>query len=523
MRYAILSDIHANAAALQSVLTDAADMHAERIICLGDVLGYGPEPVEALELTYRRAHVCLAGNHDDAVSGRYPVEEFTEIAAAAVKRHRAALAQKAIDWLRHLPHTCEFASADGGSADGAFACSHGEFYDPKHFDYILEPADAMPSWRERTEQLLFVGHTHKPGIFVLGESGVPHALEPMDFTLQPGKRYVVNVGSVGYPRSGACRSFYCIYDDRSRAVFFRSLPFDLEGYRAKMNGQGVDEAPWIKVRARERKPAEIRGMEKFAAPSPARPKRAVPVKTPPSPTGTAAILGGGAAQPTATPQPRLPTRFACPFVFGATLLALGGIWCTAWLVRALREGRKEAADVRAVEMASSSVEGLVAPTMSFSKTEPLLFGWEASFEHPDCQKVEFAGTSWQEKTVLRLTSETNGVVCIRKKIKLEGQPPKVYYTVKLATTARPGETLPFQFVARVVFLDAADQPIGENLYAAQRSATNRAVSVPPEACSAELRIECRLKGTFDLAIPAFGTKPADTGRSRRTRSSSAGR
>ena len=68
MRYAILSDVHANAAALRAVLTDAADMHAERIVCLGDVLGYGPEPVEALELTYRRAHVCLAGNHDDAVS-----------------------------------------------------------------------------------------------------------------------------------------------------------------------------------------------------------------------------------------------------------------------------------------------------------------------------------------------------------------------------------------------------------------------------------------------------------------------
>ena len=97
MRYAILSDVHANAVALRAVLTDAADMHAERIICLGDVLGYGPEPVEALELIYRRAHVCLAGNHDDAVAGRYPVEDFTEIAAAAVLRHRAALAQKAID------------------------------------------------------------------------------------------------------------------------------------------------------------------------------------------------------------------------------------------------------------------------------------------------------------------------------------------------------------------------------------------------------------------------------------------
>ena len=105
MRYAIISDVHANEAALRAVLTDAVDARADNIICLGDVLGYGPDPVAALELVYRRAHVCLAGNHDDAVSRRFPVEDFTDFAAAAVARHRAALSQEAIDWLRSLPYT----------------------------------------------------------------------------------------------------------------------------------------------------------------------------------------------------------------------------------------------------------------------------------------------------------------------------------------------------------------------------------------------------------------------------------
>ena len=99
MRYAIISDVHANESALRAVLADAADMRAEKIVCLGDVLGYGPDPVSALELVYRKAHVCLAGNHDDAVSGRYPVEDFTSFAAAAVERHRAALAPSAV-WCR---------------------------------------------------------------------------------------------------------------------------------------------------------------------------------------------------------------------------------------------------------------------------------------------------------------------------------------------------------------------------------------------------------------------------------------
>ena len=108
MRYAIISDVHANEAALRAVLMDAVDARADKIICLGDVLGYGPDPVAALELVYRRAHVCLAGNHDDAVSRRFPVEDFTDFASAAVARHRTALSQEAIDWLRRLPYTCEF-------------------------------------------------------------------------------------------------------------------------------------------------------------------------------------------------------------------------------------------------------------------------------------------------------------------------------------------------------------------------------------------------------------------------------
>ena len=254
MRYAIISDVHANEAALRATLTDAADEKVEKIICLGDVLGYGPEPVAALELVYRRAHVCLAGNHDDAVCGRFPVEDFTEFAAAAVARHRAAITHEAKDWLAHLPYTCAFEG---------FACAHGDFSEPQNFNYILEAEDAVASWEARTEQLLFVGHSHRPGIFVLGASGTPHHIDAADFTLEDGKRYIVNPGSVGYPRSGDCRSSYCIYDDESRTVEFRSLPFDLDSYAAKMHGQGLNEAPWMLARAAERRRPAVRGTAHF--------------------------------------------------------------------------------------------------------------------------------------------------------------------------------------------------------------------------------------------------------------------
>ena len=502
MRYAILSDVHANVAALQAVLTDAADMCAGRIVCLGDVLGYGPEPVEALELVYRRAHVCLAGNHDDAVAGRYPVRDFTEFAAAAVLRHRTALAQKAIDWLRHLPHTCEFQSADGGSTDGAFACAHGEFYDPKHFDYILKPADALPSWRTRSEQLLFVGHTHKPGIFVLGESGMPHALEPMDFVLEPGKRYLVNVGSVGYPRSGACRSFYCIYDDHSRTVFFRSLPFDLDGYRRKMNGQGMEEAPWIMARAQELRPTDIRNTEAFGRPEKKkkiriddgdRPACRAPLQPPPRPAAA---------------------RLGLALVVGAVLLALGGIWCTIWLTRALREERTERAAVQAVEVVSESEATPVGSMDEFAATLPLSSGWVASFEYPDCQSVQVDRNEPTKETVFRLTSETNGVVRFTKQLSFFARPPKVYYTVRMLTT-RQRTSRPFKFTVRVVFRDAAGRQVGEDLHTAFRSVSNHSVKVPENASMAELRIDCLGMGTHDLAIPDFKTEPIQSRTSKR--------
>ncbi|MBR4422940.1 MAG: metallophosphoesterase [Mailhella sp.] len=104
MRYAILSDIHANAAALRAALVDAQDMHADRIVCLGDVLGYGPEPVAALETVYARAHVCLAGNHDDAVCGRCSTDDFNDLAAKAVERQRRLLTADARAWLAQLPY-----------------------------------------------------------------------------------------------------------------------------------------------------------------------------------------------------------------------------------------------------------------------------------------------------------------------------------------------------------------------------------------------------------------------------------
>jgi len=237
MRYALISDIHANYAALKTVLTDIADMRAEQIICLGDIAGYGPKPVEVLEAIYGVAHVTLLGNHDAAVCGKIDPKTFSPRAQEAVRRHREQISQAGMDWLKSLPLTFE--------GEG-FRCAHGEFTNPNAFYYIIEPETALPSWKVTTEQLLFVGHSHLPGIYVIGASGIPHYVAPCDFELEDGKRYIVNPGTVGYPRAGECRSSYCLYDTDSRSITFRQLPFDRDGYLKALKEAGLGDDPWVK-------------------------------------------------------------------------------------------------------------------------------------------------------------------------------------------------------------------------------------------------------------------------------------
>ncbi len=220
MKYAVISDVHANEEALKAVLCDASKQGVEAVLCLGDVVGYGPLPEQAVRLVRENCFATVAGNHDDAVCGRGDPSQFVDLAADAAKRHRRQLSQEAISWLEKLPYVLE--------KDG-FAAVHGDFSDPRAFGYIETVDEARENFALRKEQLLFAGHTHVPGIFLTGRSGAVYFLEPQDFTLEDGKRYIVNPGSVGYPREsgGKCISTYVIYDSTEKTVIFRRLPFSV--------------------------------------------------------------------------------------------------------------------------------------------------------------------------------------------------------------------------------------------------------------------------------------------------------
>ena len=232
MRYAIISDLHANKQAFKAVLTDIKSIGADQIICLGDVIGYGPRPAEVLELAYNNISYFVLGNHDAVVAKIMSPDCFNEKARRLIDWTCSQLDSKAAEFFRAAPLLLTGEN---------FRCVHAEFEEPRRFGYILDNPAALKSFDITEEQLLFVGHSHVPGIFVLGESGRPHWMHTQDFATEPVKRYIVNVGSVGQPRDADCRASYAILDTDTQGVLFRRIPFDVDAYRSDLRKQKLPE------------------------------------------------------------------------------------------------------------------------------------------------------------------------------------------------------------------------------------------------------------------------------------------
>lgn len=239
MRYAIVSDIHGNLPAWNTVLADIALHKVDRIICLGDVVGYGPQPAETLKSVYERVHLMVLGNHDAVMAGRLDPDTFNDRAKNMIAWTAARLGAKAREFFKSLPLVL---------VGQNFRCVHGDFTDPAGFNYITTPDEAQASFNAVPEQLLFCGHSHQAELYVIGRSGVAHQVGPQDFTVEEGKRYLVNVGSVGFTRGGDPRASYVVFDDVAGSVRFFRVSYDFEAFRAAAvrNGLGPEQVPQLR-------------------------------------------------------------------------------------------------------------------------------------------------------------------------------------------------------------------------------------------------------------------------------------
>lgn len=222
---AIISDVHANLPALRAVLDDVRSRGIKRVVCLGDVIGYGPDPVECWKLVSETCEVVIRGNHDQAL-GTTDMARFHPRARDAIKWTRERIlaeedGQAIIDAIANLPQTAK---------QGDFLFVHGSPAGPT-MDYLL-PGDSYDRHRMQKEFSLvdvyaFNGHSHIPGVIVRGTRFMPpEALEGYGCKLM-GRQMIVNVGSVGQPRDGNPKSCYVTIE--GGGVYYHRVEYDAEG------------------------------------------------------------------------------------------------------------------------------------------------------------------------------------------------------------------------------------------------------------------------------------------------------
>ena len=224
MRYAILADIHGNLAAFKAVLDDIEGRGGvDEIWCLGDIIGYGPEPSECIALLRDHDHLCVAGNHDWAAIGMVDVSDFNPDAAAACLWTGRQLSEDDVAYVGSLPLVL---------TRGEFTIVHGSPREPT-WEYVVSVPSAVANFRVFDTRYCLVGHSHVPLVFELVEETCLVRELPAELELGEN-RLIINPGGVGQPRDGDPRAAYAVYDEDRGVVYHYRVPYDIEVTQRKM-------------------------------------------------------------------------------------------------------------------------------------------------------------------------------------------------------------------------------------------------------------------------------------------------
>lgn len=230
MRILVLSDLHANATAFAAAL-DAAAGRWDVSVCLGDVVGYGPDPHEVVALVRELGGQTIRGNHDKAATGLMDTSDFNPMAKAAVDWTRSQLTPDDLTWLSALPQ--------GPLPSDGIVLVHGAFQDED--EYVFTPAQALDGLLDSTAEVTFFGHTHHQGGFSYHDSSLevlqirPRQSETFAaLRIEKPRRYLLNPGSIGQPRDGDPRAGFAIADLEHQTVEFWRVPYDIPAVQERM-------------------------------------------------------------------------------------------------------------------------------------------------------------------------------------------------------------------------------------------------------------------------------------------------
>lgn len=219
MRYGLISDIHGNLEALQAVLRDLDRIGIDDLLCLGDVIGYGPDPEACLELVQERASVILAGNHDHAPLGLVDTSYFNPYAKRAVEWTAAKLSDSAKAFLKSCPLKYE---------RDEFMIVHSTPANPAAWDYILSIDDAAANFPFVKGRVCFIGHSHVPLVVVRAKDQSIRVFRNTHITFEKENTYISNIGSVGQPRDLDPRAAFATYDTATCEYQLHRVPYDIE-------------------------------------------------------------------------------------------------------------------------------------------------------------------------------------------------------------------------------------------------------------------------------------------------------
>ncbi len=230
MRYAIISDIHANLEAFKAVLKDIDAAGVDNTLFLGDIVGYGPNPNECLDLLFKVADLSLGGNHDWVAVDKTSADYFNPYAKSAIQWTVEVLREDLKDFLKRTRPIDTF--------DG-IQVAHSSPRRPKEWRYILSQKDALENYSYIEDGLCFIGHSHQPVVIECAGPTEARAILTDKMILNPEMNYVINVGSVGQPRDSNPAACWVIYDSDVGSVEYRRVPYDIEAAQKKMAKAGL--------------------------------------------------------------------------------------------------------------------------------------------------------------------------------------------------------------------------------------------------------------------------------------------
>jgi predicted phosphodiesterase len=230
MRYGIFSDVHSNLEALEAVITAYQTEAIDEYLCVGDIVGYGANPCECLQRVRGMVLLSVAGNHDWGSCDLFNTDYFNAFAKRAVFWTRERLRQEERDYLRSLKLVFE---------KDNFILVHSMLIHPEEFRYMQDGGSVYTSLEVLSNQVLFIGHTHKAGIFIKNKEGVVYYTKEPAVKIIAGSKYIINVGSVGQPRDGNPQAAYCIFDTAKKQIEIKRSPYDIKAAQDKIIRVGL--------------------------------------------------------------------------------------------------------------------------------------------------------------------------------------------------------------------------------------------------------------------------------------------